>query len=84
MRGGLESSYQESLVKRRRHGRIEDIKGQCLDEGGTIPQNARRNSVKMYRAQKGPKKAERSAQQNLWVLWQDQLAESGFLLAKYG
>ena len=71
MRGGLESSYQESLVKRRRHGRIEDIKGQCLDEGRTIPQNTRTNSVKMYGARKGPKKAERSAQQNLWVLWQD-------------
>ena len=69
MRGGLESSHQESLVKRRRHGRIEDIKGKCLDEGRTIPQNTRTNSVKMYGARKGPKKAERSAQQNLWVLW---------------
>ena len=50
MRGGLEGSHQGSLVKRKRHGRIEHTKGLCLDEGRTIPQNARRASVKMCRA----------------------------------
>ena len=42
----------------------------------------------MCEARRGQKKAERSAQQNLWVLKREQpipkVVESGFLLAKHG
>ena len=55
-------------IEGRRCGRIEDCEGLRLDEGRVVPQNARRNPIKMHGPLKGLEKARRSAQQNLWVL----------------
>ena len=62
MQGGLEGSHHGSPIKRRRHGRIEDIKGLCPDERRVVPHNARRNYVKVCGARKGLKKAKGNAQ----------------------
>lgn len=52
----LEGSYQGSPIEERGCGRIENNKGLCSDEGRVIPQNARKNFIKMCEAQGGPKK----------------------------
>ena len=58
MQRRLESSHQGIPIEGRRCVKIEKSKGLCPDERRAVPQNARRNFIKMHGARGAPEEEE--------------------------